>query len=408
MALSIRTATEADLDRVAECRARCYGGGYAAQDVHRDRIHHDARGRVGDYLLAERDGQAVGTVTSLRLTTYVRGSEMPCQGIAYVGTIKTARRRGEGAEPGVASQCMHAALNLGRERGDVISALMPFRTSYYEHFGYGLVESYHRWRIPLSILPRTDFAGARFYEPADLPSLAGAHQAQVEAGQLDMHRSGRLWQSHAEGWKDCWCFLDEPAGQGVRGYVVVAEEGRYGDTRLVVTDWAAADTASFLRLLGLLGSMKDQHMAVDWHLPADWPVHYLLREKQLPHRPGTHPVATCAVVNRLQVRVLDHRRFLEALHLPAEAAGQVSLAVHAPEGQVTRLSLSLEAGRIEAKPHVGVADVACTEAAFAAVACGHIPASRAAAFGLIEADVAKAAVLDALAVGPQPFCREAF
>src|SRR6185503_13598429 len=104
----------------------------------------------GDYLLADRDGEAVGTTTALSMTIWVRGAALPCQGVAYVGTIKTHRRGGANGEKGVATQLMFETLRRARERREVVSALMPFRASFYEHFGYGLIERRHEWLVPLT------------------------------------------------------------------------------------------------------------------------------------------------------------------------------------------------------------------------------------------------------------------
>src|SRR5207247_2140540 len=120
----------------------------------------------GDWLLAERDGQAVGTATALNMTMWVRGGAVPCQGVAFVGTVKTQRRRSEG-EKGIGTAVMREVLRAARERGQVVSALMPFRGSWYEHFGYGIVERRADWTIPMSILPAGgDFATVRFYDAA--------------------------------------------------------------------------------------------------------------------------------------------------------------------------------------------------------------------------------------------------
>src|SRR5205085_8545203 len=128
---------------------------------------NDRRGKVGDYLLAQgADGRFVGTSTSLSMRMWVRGGSVPCQGVAFVGTVKTARRAASSSksstERGIASQLMIETLRKARERGAVVSALMPFRASYYEHFGYGFAERRTEWTVPLSILPAGDFAGIRF------------------------------------------------------------------------------------------------------------------------------------------------------------------------------------------------------------------------------------------------------
>src|SRR5579862_9447211 len=63
MALSMRWVGEADRQRVADARAKCYGGAINAFENYAERLREDRRGVDGDFLLAERDGAAVGTAT---------------------------------------------------------------------------------------------------------------------------------------------------------------------------------------------------------------------------------------------------------------------------------------------------------------------------------------------------------
>src|SRR3954452_11275506 len=134
MSLTMRWVGEADYDRVSVCRARCYAGSLGDFERYRSRLGDDTRGRPGDYLLAERDGEAIGTATSLSMTLWARGGSVSCQGVAFVGTIKTLRRTG-GSERGrgIASQVMDEMLRKARERQQPVTALMPFRASFYEH-----------------------------------------------------------------------------------------------------------------------------------------------------------------------------------------------------------------------------------------------------------------------------------
>src|SRR4051812_17306310 len=96
MGLNLRWVNDNERDRVAETRLRCYAFGTKDLDRYRDMIKHDGRAKAGDFLLAERDGEAIGTTTSLSMTMWVRGAPLPCQGVAWVGTIRTARRQAGG------------------------------------------------------------------------------------------------------------------------------------------------------------------------------------------------------------------------------------------------------------------------------------------------------------------------
>ena len=49
----------------------------------------------------------------------------------------------------------------------------------------------------------------------------------------------------------------------------------------------------------------------------------MLRESQLPHRAVEHAVPRLQTITRMQVRVLDHKRFLEALRLPRDGTAPV-------------------------------------------------------------------------------------
>src|SRR5438552_2600426 len=144
MSLTLRWVGEEDFDRVALTRTRCYAAGAKEAARFGENLRAENRSKAGDFLLAERDGEAVGTASSYSFTMWVRAAPLRCQGVAYVGTVRTARRSGgisKGLNAGVATQLMHETLRKAREREEIVSALMPFRASFYEHFGYGLSET---------------------------------------------------------------------------------------------------------------------------------------------------------------------------------------------------------------------------------------------------------------------------
>src|SRR3954451_14258744 len=129
MPLSLRRITlenDDDLDRLARTRMRCYSAAASDLETIRERLIIEPRNRSADFLLAEQDGVPVGTATGLRLTLWARGGSVPCQGVAWVGTIKTHRRGATDGKGGIATQLMRETLRMARERGQVVSALMPF------------------------------------------------------------------------------------------------------------------------------------------------------------------------------------------------------------------------------------------------------------------------------------------
>ncbi len=397
------------LDRVAVTRWKCYA--HAGKDLakYKEGLQIDPWGRPGDYLLAERDGEAVGTATSLPLTMWVRGSPISCQGVAYVGTIKSARRRG-GAGPGVASEVMRETLRIAREREHIISALMPFRVSFYERFGYGIVERRAQWTIPLPLMPSGSCDGWRLITAADRVAQADQWQASVRSGQCDVERSAKRWQHSYPGEEEGMVFIDRPTAAGPARAMAFATLEVVNDRRILnVQQWSAESPVAFRGLLSFLGTLKDEFTAAKITAPVDWPINRLLREPQIPHRSVEHATPEVRAYTRLQLRVLDHRKFLEALKLPENTKGRVSVAVLETEGNVSRFSAEIEAGKISVKTGAGEAEFECADRVWAAIATGDLAASEAVRWGLARENRPGASViLDVLAVGPVPFCREYF
>lgn len=410
MALKLEWTGEPGYDRVALTRQRCYSGVAGNLAKYREGLDLDRRGKPGDYLLASRDGVDVGTATALSLQLFIRGAKLPCQGVAYVGTVKSQRRGGSSDERGVASQIMSATIDKARERGEVVSALMPFRASFYEHFGYGNAEQRVEWNVPLSILPRGDFNGFRFYEPGDEPKLLDLRAREAAAGQCDIETSDAALQSFKRSWGDGQLFVSQPvAGGALDAYAFLIEERGPGTATIVVDDWSADSPAAFLRLLHFVASLKDQYSFARITLPADLPLNRLLKESQIPHRQVDHPVATKRPYTRMQIRVLDHVRLLGALTLPDARRGTCAVAIRETEGAITRLKLDFADGKIAAKTTTGDCEVEMTDVAWASIVSGDLPASAAHRWGAIRSNsFAAITLLDALGQGPLPWCQEYF
>ncbi len=394
-----------DPDRVARCRLRCYAAADKQLDDFAARLRDDRRSGPGDYLLAvSDDGRDVGTATHLSLHAWSRGGRLPWQGVAWVGAIKTERRKG-GDGPGVATAVMRELVRHARDRGDACSALMPFRGSFYEHFGYGVVERRHEWTVPVGVLPAGDFAGVRFYEGGDFAARAACLRRANGDGQCAVERSDDQWRSADVAAADGMRVVDAGDGGAVHGSMTLMHQHVAGKDVLRVTDAVYDSPAALRRQLHFLASLRDQYAAVQLTLAADVPLNRLLREGQLPHRPVNHAHAECRPITRMQVRVLDHRQYLESLHLPAGVAGSAVVAVHECEGHVSRFAVDVSDGRAIVRPSEAKPTFACPDRVWAAVATGDVAAADAVRWGLADG---AAGVLDALARGPAPFTHEYF
>ena len=406
MSVQLRWVGESDLDRVAQTRLRCYAKSEADLETYQSRMRTDPRSKPGDFLLVEENGDAVGTSTHIAYTMWVRGAAIPCQGVAWVGTIKTMRRKGVKGTPGIASAVMKETIRFARDRGDVVSALMPFRASYYEHFGYGIVERRADWTAPLAALPVGSFDGIRFYQTADFQARMECLNRVNQSGQCAIERSEAFWKSISTGPVDGFAVVDRLGDGSVVSSMIMHHLQVDGKDIVQVNDQFYQDTAALRRQLHFLSSLKDQFSAVHLSLPVDLPLNRLLTESQIPHRPVNHPVSKLHCYTRMQLRVLDHVKFLDSLTISPAISGSVTVAVHESEGHVSRFKVDFSAGRIRCVPGTSAAAFECPDRIWAGIATGDLKASDAIRFGLASGE--GAILLDALAQGPVPFTHERF
>jgi predicted N-acetyltransferase YhbS len=81
-------------------------------------------------LVAEEDGRTLAAVAALRMRQNVRGMVHDMAGVASVSSHPSARRRG------LVRELLGRLLRQMREEGCAVSALYPFRPSFYARFGY--------------------------------------------------------------------------------------------------------------------------------------------------------------------------------------------------------------------------------------------------------------------------------
>jgi predicted acetyltransferase len=299
----------------------------------------------------------------------------------------------------------------------VVSALMPFRGSFYEKFGYGFVERRAEWTIPMGIFPRGDFSSdLRFYQESDFEELVRFKQRLTERGHGDIERSPGLWKQYIDGSDDGHVVVERAGAGTIRSFMYFLHAHKEHVDTVRVDEILYEDVAALGRQLKFLGSLRDQYTNATITLPADLRLNWLLGETQMTHRPSrNHATAECRPFTRMQVRVLDHAKLLEAMKWQADragaggGAGKCVVAVREVEGDVKKFAIEIADGRAAVTATNASADVEMPDRVWAAVALGDLPATRAAELGLIAVtNRTPLGALDALAAGPAPFCREYF
>jgi predicted acetyltransferase len=128
---------------------------------------------AGNVTLVAQDGdRTLATVSAIPMRQNVRGSVYPMAGIAGVATHPLARRQGH------IRTLLTRLLGEMRDEGHPVSALYPFRSSFYQRFGY----------IGLPMPPTVSFA------PADLGPLLRTRLP----GEIGWSRIGEGYDDHRE------------------------------------------------------------------------------------------------------------------------------------------------------------------------------------------------------------------
>lgn len=249
--LRLRPATAGDIPLLAELFYLAFPGERTVEERARGLEAGGAFGGIDTTYLAELDGVPAGAFRAYRFILHLHGRRWPTLGLAAVAVSPSFRRRGIGR------WMCRQALQVGRNRGDLLSALFPFRVSFYAGLGYALAGSLHRYRFPLEDLPvgpgweRVQWVPRGEYLP--LREVYGRVAARSN-GLLD--RTERMWGFlHRERYS-AHVYLDA-AGQP-RGYLVACfRRGRSG-TVLRVKELVAEDEAAYEGLLGWVAAQRDQ------------------------------------------------------------------------------------------------------------------------------------------------------
>jgi predicted acetyltransferase len=107
-------------------------------------------------LAADDGGPTLAAATAIPMRQNVRGSVFPMAGIAGVAAHPLARRRG------LIRTLLTQLLGEMRDSGHVVSALYPFRSSFYQRFGYASLPKSRRVSFsPAGLAPllRADLPG---------------------------------------------------------------------------------------------------------------------------------------------------------------------------------------------------------------------------------------------------------
>jgi predicted acetyltransferase len=243
-------------------------------------------GGGAETLLLGKDGARIVAACQLHpLRQWVAGSRLPCAGIGTVAISPAYRRRSLGAE--MMTEALHAAL----ERGDVASALYPFRVSFYQKLGYGQAGEVLQYQVAPQNLPDTPERARVELLDGDVTRLEAlelyGHWMRGQNGQLE--RSQSLWREMVGEHDRCLAGYRGADG-GLEGYaLLVYRPDMPRAERYVEVDELVATTPAARRgLYAWLASLSDQWEQLLLRALPSERLGEAIREPRLP--PGSAPL----------------------------------------------------------------------------------------------------------------------
>ena len=200
------------------------------------------------------DEEALATCSVWDMTQNVRGALLPMGGVAGVATHPAARRGGR------ARRLLTHVLGDMRDQGQVVSALYPFRPSFYQRFGYVGIPQQRRVRLdPRDLAPllRASVPGTVRRLPMSVAApevraflertMPSNHGMALRAAGPDHARLGHL---------EAWAALATAPGGEVTG-ILVYEIKAYGG-ELHARWFLHRDAAARTQLLAWVARHADQ------------------------------------------------------------------------------------------------------------------------------------------------------
>lgn len=410
---TIRPARETDAREVAEL----WGDAFPGRRTIEDRIAMlESGGRYGGLetvlVMCDARGALAGAGKIYRMESRIAGAALPMMGLAAVAVAPSFRRRGLGA------RLCTEAMDVARQRGDVVSILYPFRPDYYERLGWGLVGELHDYRFETAALPR--YEEARHVRPAtgdtDSGAIAGCYARVAARSNGPITRDPRVWAYRLAG-EDLGVrpLADDASSgtaranagvqaivfdhDGVTGYALLRSVSRRaaGERTLEIREIVAESERAYRGLLGHVATLdgrwpRGRHFARPEERFGD-----RLRDPRPPGRPTARSLyfPTARIVRGPMLRVLDVAEALRArpwFDAGGGRAGSLRIRLHdaqRPENEgpwLVRLDDAgggvVEAG-VERRGEAGepVVELSTDASAFARIFAGEISASDAACIG---------------------------
>jgi predicted acetyltransferase len=398
--MDIRTATSSDTEELAQLYAVSFPSVVKTHDEWCAEIQPNAKRTFDDILIASEQGRVAGALTLYRYSAYVSGSAIDCGGVGSVAVLPQFRLNGIGR------QLMESSFGRMRSMQLPLSLLYPFKQSFYQKLGYGLISDIQALTIPSSVVPRfSERDNVHPLNDYELEELMACYDAYAKQNNFCLVRSADIWRmelkrARRNRWS-YWCCHSEGA---ITGYMLVEEKDE-----VIVRELVYLTPLALRGLLGFLAVYKT-HSPLLIPYTRDEFFHLLMTDPvDALNRPlfGLYPFSG-RFGQGLMMRIIDvpaamkQRRF-------RRASGSVTF--HLLDDQIALNSAAFtfvfKDGEAELIDGLSPNLISLTVSTFAQLFAGYMPFSSAVKAGLIDAYFDVSFLDEAFAL-PMPRCLDFF
>ncbi|MFB6073243.1 MAG: enhanced intracellular survival protein Eis [Halobacterium sp.] len=346
------------------------------------------------------DGEEL--LTACKLISFrprVRGDYHDLDGLSAVASPPEIRRQG------YVRELLAGSLEESRSNGVYLSALWPFKRSFYARYGWATASRGVRHEVdPDELAFARDHRRGEFValEADDWERLDDVHDAHGAPYELTMDRTEEWWRNRVfTGWEsDPFAYGLERDGDLAAYVTYVVDDGEDGKV-LQVHDMAAVDHDARLALLRFFADHDTQVEAVRFWTPAD--------DDLLDVIPNADEVDATMQVGPM-FRLVDVPDALEALSYPADAEASLTLNVSDPladwNDDAFRLSVADGAASVERVDDAPAVDLGV--GALSQLYVGYRSASDLERTGDLAADADAVDALEAVFPERETLLREGF
>jgi predicted acetyltransferase len=398
--MTIRTATFDDTEAIAQLYEVSFPGVLKTHQEWCEDIQPNPLRTFDDILISENDGVLTGSLTLYPHAMTIAGEAIKCGGIGSLAVLPEYRMNG------IARQLMMAAYAAMRTSDTPLSLLYPFKHSFYQRMGYGLVGDIHTMTVPTSAIPR--FSERDDVHPLsehELPALIDCYNSFAEHNTCVITRSYETWRFAVKrARKNHWSYWCHHSDDHITGYMLIDEK----DT-VTVKEFVYLTPSALRGLLGFLAVYKTQSplfipFARDefFHLLCTDPLD--VSERMLY---GLYPLSG-HYGHGYMMRIVNVDEAIRVRRF-RDTTGTVTLHIIddlIPENTTT-VSIIFEGGSAHRVQEISTNVISLTVSAFAQVYAGYLSWTAARRLGLIDAyfDVS---FLDAAFAVPAPHCLDFF